>query len=118
MTKQEIFDRVVNHLLTQNKRAVDYTLGYPKCMYRTNEGLKCAVGCLIPDDAYDPRMEGYGIRQLYTFGAFLIIQGFADHILFLEELQSVHDGYPPTEWKDLLEEVAKRYGLEWNYAGV
>lgn len=29
-----------------------------KCMYRTSDGHKCAVGCLIPDEEYAPHMEG------------------------------------------------------------
>ncbi len=45
MTKQEIFDKVATHLLTQNEKALNSVGG---CVYRTDKGLKCAVGCLIP----------------------------------------------------------------------
>jgi hypothetical protein len=47
MTKQEIFDKVAAHLLTQRKRCVNQT---GDCVYRSDDGLKCAAGCLIPDD--------------------------------------------------------------------
>lgn len=30
------------------------------CLYRTDDGRKCALGCLIPDDLYDPAFEGEG----------------------------------------------------------
>ena len=34
------------------------------CRYRTFAGAKCAVGCLIPDEAYDPAAGG-SIRSLF-----------------------------------------------------
>lgn len=34
------------------------------CVLRTGEGLRCAVGAHIPDEAYSPKMEDYG----YSFG--------------------------------------------------
>jgi hypothetical protein len=54
-TKQQVFDQVVKHLLKQGKRAYQEGKG---CRYRTDDGLKCAVGCLLPDAAYTPDMEG------------------------------------------------------------
>jgi hypothetical protein len=52
---QEIFDKVVDHLATQKKQS--RALGNGKCAYRTEDGLKCAAGCLIPDSAYSSDME-------------------------------------------------------------
>jgi hypothetical protein len=52
MTKQEIFDKVAAHLLTQRRQSVNDCSG--ACVYRSPEGLKCAAGCLIPDD--DPAL--------------------------------------------------------------
>lgn len=63
MTNQEIFDTVAVHLLTQNKRATKANCS-TTCQYRTSEGLKCAVGCLIPDEKYTPEMEPYGVYTL------------------------------------------------------
>jgi hypothetical protein len=34
------------------------------CMYRTWDGNKCAVGCLIPDANYRPYFEGLGATEL------------------------------------------------------
>ena len=39
MNKQEVFDKIVNHMLTQKARAVD-DLG--TCMYRGNE-VECVL---------------------------------------------------------------------------
>jgi hypothetical protein len=42
-TKQSIFDQVAQHLLDQGRMA--YQNG--GCVYRMEEGLRCAAGCLI-----------------------------------------------------------------------
>ena len=51
MFAQEIFDTVVEHLRRQGHRAYKEEYG---CLYRLENGDKCAVGCLIPDHLYDP----------------------------------------------------------------
>jgi hypothetical protein len=66
-TDQEVFDQVANHLLTQNKRSVSAT-DNTLCVYRSPDGLKCAAGCLIADDEYDPRMEGSNWKEMYERG--------------------------------------------------
>lgn len=33
------------------------------CKYKTSDGKKCAIGRYIPDDKYDPSIEGKGIGQ-------------------------------------------------------
>lgn len=55
---QETFDRVAKHLLKQNKKSVNGT----QCMYRSSDGLQCALGCLIPDELYVPSLEGTTLR--------------------------------------------------------
>jgi hypothetical protein len=57
MTKQEVFDRVVTHLLTQKKRSASY---YGSCLYKGPDGLRCAVGCLFPDSYDTSKIEGSG----------------------------------------------------------
>ena len=68
MNEQETFDNVALHLLKQGKKAVGSYDGssYSEtvCKYRSKDGLKCAVGCLIPDEMYDPLMEGHGVDHL------------------------------------------------------
>lgn len=58
---QGIFDRVVSHLAKQGRPAYHSQGG---CLYRTPEGLSCAVGCLIPDSVYKFSMEGMSILGL------------------------------------------------------
>ncbi len=55
MTHQEAYDTICEGLAKQKRRSADFN-GY--CKYRGPNGLKCAVGVLIPDDKYSVSMEG------------------------------------------------------------
>ena len=59
---QNTFDTVVRHLAQQGGPS----RGFSKCLYRSSDGRKCAVGCLIPDSMYTPEMEGCMARSLIT----------------------------------------------------
>lgn len=66
MTIREVEEKILNHLDTQGApaRATD---SYGGCRYRTEEGLKCAAGCLISDDLYKDCFEGVVVsRKSYT----------------------------------------------------
>lgn len=99
MTPKEIFNTVVTHLYTQKKQAYDNRNN--TCAYRTPEGLKCAIGCLIPDDDYDYRMDGIDSQGFYLGGSMEAIVAnfpnnipsyFKDNFDFLFKLQGIHDG--------------------------
>lgn len=63
-TMQEEFDAVVAHLYKQGKKA----MSGKGCAYRGENGTMCAVGCRIPDEMYDPKMEGQFVFSLpFTF---------------------------------------------------
>lgn len=53
-TKQEVFDLILEGVRKQGGLSVNGTM----CAYRSNEGKRCAIGLLIPDDRYVPDMEG------------------------------------------------------------
>lgn len=105
-TAQEVFDQVATHLLTQNKRSERGG----RCTYQGINGTKCAAGCLISDDEYIPEMENIG------HWAKLISQNLVpeNHALLIRNLQIVHDGYVPLEWKQELKRVADNYNLTFN----
>lgn len=86
MTPQQIFDTVATHLFAQGEQAID---GQGSCVYRSDNGLKCAVGCLIPDESYTTEMEGNAAQDLGT--RFNLPEWFKDNGLLLQELQEVHD---------------------------
>jgi hypothetical protein len=91
-TKQELFNKVVGHLAQQKRRSATHRLGVADmCCYRAMIGdatLKCAVGCLIPDEHYKPEMEGSSVYSLLEYGIFFPDQGIKN---FLLELQGAHD---------------------------
>ena len=63
LTHQEVFDKVVEHLYRQGKPAKKGN----DCVYRAKDGTMCAVGCLIPDEFYDPKMEYHGVDHFYNW---------------------------------------------------
>lgn len=60
------------------------------CCYRTEDGRKCAAGCLIPDDLYDKEIE-YD-QRLDIVGGF--IEGkFVDQVInYHERLRAIFNG--------------------------
>jgi len=91
MTKllhQQVYDTVASHLLAQGKSAKIVIGSIVQCAYRDDRGFKCAIGCLIPDDKYDPKMEGKNIRYLRRAHPSLLPKVDSK---FLTELQRAHD---------------------------
>jgi hypothetical protein len=117
-TAQEVFDFVVNHLLTQNKKAQQ---GAGGCKYRLSleDGsvLRCAAGCLIPDELYDERIEGRLWNGMDGVGNENPARryGAMEHQGLIRSLQYIHDEYTPEQWRDRLEQEAKNYFLTFNF---
>lgn len=57
MTKREFVQQTAEKLLAQGDYAAT-ELNNGGCEYRTKDGRKCAIGVWIPDELYDPKMEG------------------------------------------------------------
>lgn len=93
MTAQEIFETVSRHLFAQGTQARELDV----CRYRafipaTGETLKCAVGCLIPDEAYRPTMEGYRVSAVIgKLPDAQLADLFNQNYSLLSTLQRVHD---------------------------
>ncbi len=73
----------------------------------------CAVGCLIPDELYDPKIEGFSALALATD-----FPEFAKHLngvrpSLLSRMQILHDGHDPREWPTLLPDIAKEFNLTY-----
>lgn len=119
LTKQEIFDKVRAHLLAQGAKSQD---GAGECRYRAKDGLKCALGCLITDDAYDPKIEGDAPvveaertnareKRLISVLERSGIPTDDDAIDFLRALQGIHDDSEPYQWPAKLTLLAVDQGL-------
>lgn len=106
-TKQEIFDQVANHLLTQMQKSEN--IGR-KCMYRNYSGLKCAAGCLIADDEYNPEFEKYTWNSLADWE----YVPDSEYVL-IQRLQDIHEEKNPKNWKKCLKNLCDYYFLEWKF---
>jgi hypothetical protein len=106
MTEQEVFDKVAEHLLTQNRQS----LINGNCVYRGGNGLMCAAGCLIPDNKYYPIMNRKPWNALVTSN--MISAHCFD---LIASLQRVHDCWPVAKWKLRLKELALIYKLEFKF---
>lgn len=105
MTDQEVFDTVAKHLLTQKRKSVDRG----RCLYKSNDGAMCAVGCLIPESMYQREMEGHHVEDAVV-GKTLSLLGINIHLA--QKLQGVHDQYDAEQWKEMLDVTAYCYGLD------
>ena len=109
-SEQEVFDQVAEHLIKQGKASRRMEHGSNVCLYHNEEGLKCAAGCLIGKDEYNPKFEG----QAWT----ALVMDLAvprDHVTLIRDLQEVHDSLTPDYWKEKLEDVSEKHGLDWNF---
>lgn len=105
-THQEIFDKVANHLLTQNEPSMFDDSTNSLCAYRGSKGTMCAVGCLIPDSLYSPEFEENDVTSKIIRVLF-----FERDLWLLQELQRIHDLYKPIEWQDKLNNLANDSNL-------
>lgn len=110
MTNQQVYDKVKKHLLGQMKRCAEEN-NY--CLYRGRgkelKGLRCAIGCLIPNSRYRVGLENLSADQ----EAVLEAAGLrADQDQLARRLQSVHDSIAPRGWRRGLAEVARHFGLK------
>lgn len=92
---EQFFRDVATHLLTQKRKAV---IGDRSdvCAYRSPGGLKCAAGCMIPDELYDIGMERMLIDSVVENWPKLNLY-FPDMSL-ARRLQTIHDSLPVTKW--------------------
>lgn len=122
MNRQQVYDKVRQHLLKQGAKSVD---GF-SCVYRSDNGMKCAIGALIPDWLYDKldkegqAVEGEDVIALLQEPEIQALFDFEPNediedgpmSSLLTSLQSIHDTYEPHEWDWRLRDVARNHGLE------
>jgi len=90
MNRQEVFDKIYLHLIEQGRKSVNSD---GRCQYRSPDGDKCAIGCLIPDELYTPELEGNGVSMPIIEDVLnKIYPDMTDEdLLFLLDLQDLHD---------------------------
>jgi len=115
-TAQEIFDAVVKHLAKQKRKCAIPTSETGSktdtCKYRHN-GYACAIGHLIPDEVYDPKMEGFTLSGLVDENFSGLPSYFSKYRNFLQYLQQAHDFCRGlSSIKEELGYVAKQFELD------
>jgi len=113
-SRQEIFDYVTPLLFAQGERSM--LEGGTTCAYRGVDGMRCAVGFLIPDELYSYGLEGKSAMDVdITKRLNNVILTDDDLGLFLTDLQDVHDGWTSGEKADLFDRfqnIAINYKLD------
>ena len=110
LTKQEIYNRVIDHFLTMKHGAVNPD--NDACVYRMKDQSKgCFVGALMDDNMYHPDFEGQGVMLILNEGlssklgdtlcelddeAGKVATKFMEYVGhdnggFLDNLQNIHD---------------------------
>jgi hypothetical protein len=117
LSHQEVFDKVLTHLRQQGRASVNGE----SCKYRAGD-LKCAAGCLIPDDAYEPRLEDFGSHSLVVW-PILHAAGVPHTALGLvRDLQIAHDitlrCQGIEQWELEMRFIADQAGLTYTAPGA
>lgn len=93
-TKQEIFDKAVIGVLSQNNYAVETRAENRTCKLRTKSGNRCAFGQLIDKEIYEPDMEDLSSLQdgdNEIFLNFPKLNFLKRNMNILQQLQEWHD---------------------------
>lgn len=103
--RQRVFDTAVRVIFAQGGPAYK---GY--CLYRADDGRRCAVGANIPDALYSEAFEGQTVDMLPEDVLDAILPG--NRTGFLAELQGCHDAAADEHIEDdggFLKDVAERF---------
>lgn len=120
-TRQDTFDRVALHLLTQGQRsAIEetyregiYTGTIQHVMYRSPDGLRCAIGVLIPDSEYRDAFEGVPLEGVPLEDVVAECPSLQKHdLILMQELQCIHDVDDVDDWPAELCKTASTFDLD------
>lgn len=115
MNNQQAFNQMVEHLRKQKKRSYEESIS--TCLYRGPNGLKCAIGALIPDELYREEMEGMAVTRLLINeqNKYPKLYELFEQVdsQFLSEMQDIHDFNPIEQWERRFELCAGDYNLDY-----
>lgn len=105
VTEMEVLEFITAHLLSQRKMCYEISKnGQTICKYRHGD-LRCAAGCLIPDEDYSKSFEGLTWEAMVSGGAVP-----SNHKWVITETQLIHDVRPVESWPLELEKL--KYKVE------
>lgn len=116
MNTQEFFDASVAHLRKQGCVAMFQEDFASSCAYRTEDGLMCAVGGVIPEPllkkiADSPSNKYTGVTTLMN--RFPEVNDLFKDVApgVLSTMQTIHDSFEPTQWEEAFLNTAQAYNL-------
>jgi hypothetical protein len=92
-SKQQLLNYIFKSLYDQGKQSKNET---GDCLYRGSNGIKCAIGCILPDKLYNIKMENLdvdGLIENSIYGTFNIPWYIKRNKKFLSYVQTIHDNY-------------------------
>lgn len=112
--KQTLYNRIKNPLRSAECSSEGLEL---QCLYRSERtpvkgdtNIACFIGEFIPDNKYNPALEGLGVLNLIStsLGEYIVpeeLKTFPTITIknFLEDLQRIHDESDPNKWKQELD---------------
>jgi hypothetical protein len=113
MELQELFDKSVTHLRKQGVKSVNKSLADESgafCSYRGDNGLMCAIGCVIPDKEYELGFEGKLASYVAKRGV-STLQGLTARAM--NHLQAIHDNDPTERWEGKWKNFAMLHNLKF-----
>jgi hypothetical protein len=110
-TLQKTYDKIKAYFSQPNAcLAKDPNNGY--CFYRTEDGKRCAVGVLVPDDIAKKMDASGSIKDCYDIPE--LSEWFNDYKLidFLDEIQTAHDeSNSVKEFLNTIKDIADKHNL-------
>jgi len=90
------------------------------CNYRTTDGTKCAVGCLIDDSFYDIEFEGNTVLDANMRPNKAIVEALQKSLpnwkvdlILIDRLQTIHDRLPVDAWLNNFEILIRQEKGDW-----
>jgi hypothetical protein len=107
-TAQEVFNHVVNHLVTQKIRSFNGSVCRNRMPAAAGQILRCAAGSLITDEQYMRLEHKEGSWYEMVANNNLTVC----HRALIESLQIEHDSTCEEFTPEYFDDVAEQYGLE------
>lgn len=116
LTLQQVFDNALRGVRAQGALSRD---AWSSCRYRMEEGgkqLRCGIGHSIPDELYNPDLEGKTAQTLLEWSA-SIESLLPPSKAVLMDIQHAHDKAKDlSDFEIAMHDVADKYGLTWTPA--
>ena len=101
MNTRELLSKAINSVINQGRQSITNS----GCAYRGPDGVKCAIGHLISDEFYNPRIEGDGIQTYGSSVREMVEESIGrelteDEFMYLTALQNAHDRASQTGFVD------------------